>query len=85
MKSVRGIEYDLIAALRRNPTIIQAGDDICGKAADEIERLRAALTSIDAVAHPYTGDTGISDQASRGLLYRCGAIAEAALSEADKQ
>jgi hypothetical protein len=42
-KSNRGIEYDLLSALRRNPTIIQAGDDICAIAADEIERMHRAL------------------------------------------
>lgn len=46
MKSQRGIEYDLLTALRRNPTIIQAGDNICSKAADRIEGLEAKLAKV---------------------------------------
>jgi hypothetical protein len=45
-KSCRGIEYDLLSALRRNPTIIQSGDDICAIAAEEIERMHLALGEI---------------------------------------
>jgi hypothetical protein len=37
------MEYDLLDALRSNPTLIMAGADICKEAADEIERLRAEI------------------------------------------
>jgi len=45
-KSNRGVSYNLLRALRRNPTIISAGDDICGIAADEIDRMHVALSEI---------------------------------------
>ena len=40
------IEYDLKDALRRNPTIIMAGDDICARALERIEELEKALIDI---------------------------------------
>ena len=43
IKGVRGIEYDLIDALRRAKFTITAGDCITDAAADCIEELEAAL------------------------------------------
>lgn len=48
IKSVLGYTYDLKAALKRNPTIIQAGDDICAVALRRIEELESAVTSLRA-------------------------------------
>lgn len=47
MISRTGREYDLISALRRNPALIIAGDDICAVAADEIERLQAKVEELE--------------------------------------
>ena len=50
-------DLNLISALRRNPTIDMTGDDICGMAANEIERLRKALqTAIDLLGETETMD-----------------------------
>ena len=41
--SCRGVEYDLLDALKRNPTTIFAGDDIAAVAADTITRQQAEI------------------------------------------
>lgn len=50
----RAYDYDLIDALRRNPTTVMAGDDICGIEADQIERLQEALVAIIAACEAET-------------------------------
>jgi len=63
VKSRLGYTYDLKDALRHNPTIIQAGDDICAVALTRIEaleaeneRLRKALEEV--VVEYYKDDNG---------------------------
>ena len=46
--SCRGVEYDLLDALKRNPTTIFAGDDIAAVAADTITRQQAEIERLEA-------------------------------------
>jgi len=50
VKSCLGYEYDLKDALRHNPTIIQAGDDICAIALGRIEALEAENAALKDAA-----------------------------------
>lgn len=52
-KSRLGYKYDLIDALRCNPTVIQAGDDICAVAADAITALEAKVAELEAMLTDY--------------------------------
>lgn len=68
-------EYNLIDALRKNPTWINAGADICAVAADEITRLRTEL------AEKY-GDEEKPRYTTKRLRYELAQDRKAALEDA---
>jgi len=58
IKSRLGYTYDLKDALRHNPTIIQAGDDICAVALTRIEALEAENARLREALKPFSKEAG---------------------------
>jgi hypothetical protein len=69
VKSRLGYTYDLKDALRHNPKIIQAGDDICAVALTRIEALEAENARLKRALEVFADDTNWFDATEDNIHY----------------